>query len=477
MAKQKKKIDLKKSCMELINQNEELNSLFDKVAVNYREESDDFSVSILPNYSEANKERYAQQKSYTNYLLSLLEEIHRYSYLALCETFMYQERLDYKDDNNFFSSRYFLSNASFHIIGAWERTIRLSGLLYGYDFNQSLKYSHIYNALKKNREFKCNEVFLVIQELKSSTHFPDIEELRISNDHKLSKHVEYESDDDLRRMALSCYENAKGLYQIIYYYINRFLNERIIRVTEIDLTLFKWNLTLDVVKIKPIISKELTSELLPARLDRCSDYLSNHIYTFEALRYITNHFLTTLNNNSKYMLLHSDLVFRLHEATRSLKFAYNLIVKAKKEHKELGEESVCFVNMDYAYFVESAISRVYSAYDKIAMLLHYYTGGGSKENSFEQFMRNHNDELENEELLRLANSIYNRDEYKELYQLRQNNFHHMVKENFINRSDSEWSHVYNLILVSKNIQILKPLVSKLMELYVDDPACLRNSGN
>jgi hypothetical protein len=326
---------------------------------------------------------------------------------------------------------------------------------------------------KKKESFTNTEVFLLIQELKNNNHFPDIEKLRKSNDHQLSEHVKYERDDDLHKLAMSCYENAKALYQIIQFYIERFQNECFIRINGIDLIQFRWDLTIDSSKIETTISKELKRNLLQDRLNRCDEYITIHISTFQALKPVTSLFLTKLDKNSTNILHHSDFVFRLHEATRSLKFAYNLMMDAKEKEREFYEETVFFVDMNYAYFIESAISRIYSVYDKIAILLHIYTGEGSKTSTFEQFMRNIKVEIKNDELLTFASSVFNREEYKELHQLRQNNFHHIVKENFINRVDSEWSHLYNMVLVSKNIEILKPMINKLMELFVDDPIGLR----
>ncbi|WP_076193951.1 hypothetical protein [Paenibacillus sp. FSL H8-0175] len=127
---------------------------------------------------------------------------------------------------------------------------------------------------------------------------------------------------------------------------------------------------------------------------------------------------------------------------------------------ELYEQEIAFPNMDYSYFVESALTPIYSVYDKIAILLVYHSGTGKANNTFEQFMRNNTEVKKNSEFFELAHKFYERKEYTKLNKLRQDNFYHLVKENFIHHVDSEWSNVYNMILVSKNIEYLKSLVKK-----------------
>ncbi|MEK8130896.1 hypothetical protein WMW72_23605 [Paenibacillus filicis] len=137
--------ELKQRCMDVMNQNEWINPLFDKAASICIETRDEFLEQENTCYTDEAMERARFQHSYHGFLFSLLEDIHRYTYLAACEISLYEERLSQKDDRSFFSSRYFLANASHHIIGVWERTLRLSGLVYGYDFNnRSWKYSQIY---------------------------------------------------------------------------------------------------------------------------------------------------------------------------------------------------------------------------------------------------------------------------------------------------------------------------------------------
>ncbi len=140
-----------------------------------------------------------------------------------------------------------------------------------------------------------------------------------------------------------------------------------------------------------------------------------------------------------------------------------------KNNSELNEEFVCFHNMNYSYFIESAIYRIYAVYDKLANLLCIYTNTQEEQNTFERFMRHIANVPKNSDLIEIARSIFNTEEYKELAKLRQDNYHYMTKENFINIRDSEWSNVYNLISASKNIELLKNIISKIMKLFSENP--------
>lgn len=185
------------------------------------------------------------------------------------------------------------------------------------------------------------------------------------------------------------------------------------------------------------------------------------------MRPIINKFLIELNDQSKFILLHTDLVFRLHEANRSLNFAYSLIQRSINKNTELDEEFVCFHNMNYAYFIDSAIFRIYATFDKIANILNTYTEAGYKKVTFEQFMRNYKGFQNDTVLMKLATSLFLAAEYKELSQLRQHNFHYITKESFINIHDSEWSNMYNMILASKNIELLNEIVFEIMSLFIN----------
>lgn len=458
--------------MEIINQNESLNQMFDSTAALYKETEANFRLQTLTTYSEERKEIYESQKSYLSYLFSLLEDIHRYSYFSLCEVYLYEHQLAHKDDRTFFSSNYFLRNASFHIIGAWERTFRLSSLIYGFDFSGDNwdRSRTLYDFLKSTDSFNTSEIYHLIKELKSNGHLPEIEKLRIRNDHQLSMHVDYETDDELMKHARSSYENAKTLYKIVHLYILKFQNECFLQTRKVDLKKFSWKKKIDSPEhLERTVSSEFERNLLRARLERCSIYINEGIEIFINFRPIINPFLTLKNETSKYILQHSDIVWRLHEAIRSLQYSYNLIVSSYRKETELYEQEIYFRNMDYSYFIESAVTRIYSVYDKIAILLHLHTGGGKANNTFEQFMRNNTEVVKNSEFFDLASNIYERKEYKELNNLRQDNLHHMVKENFIHKVDSEWSNLYNMILASKNIEILKPLFKKVIDLFIDDP--------
>lgn len=459
-----KRKQLKQRCMDVMNQNEWINPLFDKSASIYIEARDEFLEQENTFYTTEAMERATFQHSYHEFLFSLLEDIHRYTYLATCEIYLYEERLTQKNDSNFFSSRYFLSNASHHIIGVWERSLRLSGLIYGYDFNKgSWKYSQIYRALKKGEAFVNSKVFGLLKNLVENNHLSAIEALRLGNDHELSVHVKFEKDDDLQQLAESCFINVKALYEVIHYCIDRFQKECFVRVEPIDLARFRWSIPLNSVKFEELIPKELTGELY-SRLEDSFKSLSSLIRNITGLMPIAAPYLRQLDDKSKYILRHTDPIFRLHEATNSLRFAYNLMGGAKETDQELHEVTVCFKNMDYTYFIEAAITRIYSVYDKVAVLLHQHTGLGEI-STFEQFIRHYSDQSgNNPKLLSHALDIYETEEYKDLHQLRQDNFHHIVKENYIHHVDGEWSHANNMINASKNIEILFPLLTEMFDI-------------
>lgn len=452
---------LKQQCLDVMNQNEWLNPLFDKAAKTYIEARDEFlSRDNSLCYSPEAMERAKYQHCYHKFLFSLLEDIHRYTYLSSFEIFLYEERLSQKEDSSFFSSRYFLTNASHHIIGTWERTLRLCGLLYGYDFDRSSKYEHIYRALKKNQEFNKSKVFELLKYIVERNHLSDIEKLRKGNDHELSVHTKHKEDDDLKEYATSCFLTVKSLYEVIHFFIDRFQKECFIRIKPIDLSQFRWGIPLNIKKIEESLKKELGKKLF-YRLENSFISLSNLILDITALWPITAEYLTQKDEKSLYILHHTDPIFRLHEATNSLRYGYKLIVSANETGQDLRDVSVYFKDMDYSYFIESSIIRIYSVFDKLAVLLHHHTGLGEI-CTFEQFMRRYASQpINNSEWLTQALNIYETEVYKELNQLRQDNFHHIAKEGFIHLTDSENSHLYNMVIASKNIEMLIPMLSKM----------------
>ncbi|WP_058301061.1 hypothetical protein [Gorillibacterium timonense] len=297
--KNKPNKDLQKECLDIINQNEFINSKFDSSGLLFQQNREYVTKTISTAIPIELLNHYDRQLSYNGYLFSLLEEIHRFSYLALSGVFMFEERLKHKQDDTFFSSRYFLNNSFLHVMGAWERTFRLSAFIHGYDFSKnSGKSSAVYRALKKVETFQKSRVSSLIEDLKARGYFPTIEDFRESNDHRLSKHVEYSQDDDMKKVAWSCYENAATLYKVIMILLEQLSSQSFIYNDLINLNILNWDARLDLKKINETVPIELQKQLLDSRLEQNQNYITKAISTFEALRPKLNKYLTKLDEHA-----------------------------------------------------------------------------------------------------------------------------------------------------------------------------------
>jgi hypothetical protein len=114
----------------LINKNPKLNLLLDDWAEFYEENT--------KLYRNKSTEVFKKADIVQRYLFSQIEEIHKYAYNASFELILFVKYLE-TSDVFFFTPRFFFINATFKIMGAWDRLIKFLGIIYDIEFSKNPK--------------------------------------------------------------------------------------------------------------------------------------------------------------------------------------------------------------------------------------------------------------------------------------------------------------------------------------------------
>lgn len=65
-----------------------------------------------------------------------------------------------------------------------------------------------------------------------------------------------------------------------------------------------------------------------------------------------------------------DITSRIHESSRSIGYAIEMIKTANsKSYENLDDHWVYFVRLDYHYFIQSTLIRIYGNYDNLGMVI------------------------------------------------------------------------------------------------------------
>lgn len=454
-----------KEAMSLIKQNPIINSKFDKLASEYFSNQTLFLKKEYLLYSDRARTQYDEYHGFQTYLFSLLEEIHLFSYHIAFEVILYLQRIEEEADTTFFSARFFLNNAVFKCMGAWERLVRFYGYIYGIEFDANEKkntFVNIYRKLKKT-DFKSSRFFTVIDKVRNIGLFNAIETFRKDNDHNISPHIKVANDAQLIETNIILLKHAGYLYQLI----------------NMNLVLLEENCILPSftgIPVQQLViddsynyyekAKKLKSKISHTKIRSCNEKVVEFIPIIVYLSSRIGHDEQEILNSpiKRTCIYLSDIIFRLHEAGRSLSYAYGMFAEALELKYDNPEEYVIrFAGLNYRYFIYSALIRVYSVYDKLAhVFVDYFEVEQPKNFTFENVLAEVLDSKQQRLLpiIKKLKVLSKTNRYKEIYDSRQKYYHYLMPQNFLAVNKREVLDSEIMFCLVDNISLLIEIMNK-----------------
>ncbi|MDG0808528.1 Cthe_2314 family HEPN domain-containing protein [Cohnella rhizosphaerae] len=163
-----------------------------------------------------------------------------------------------------------------------------------------------------------------------------------------------------------------------------------------------------------------------------------------------------------------DVASRLHESARSLGYSAELFAEAVNfNYVDLDKHWVKFDGMNYRYFIHSALLRIYGVYDKLGMVIQDIFEVELGDVTFEaviEHLRVTDGEdryLNSLPPLKICNRILSTASYKKLYDSRQDFFHLLVMQDFMNPRYKEVLDTELMIAIIDNCKMIYELIDSL----------------
>ncbi|WP_195257672.1 hypothetical protein [Bacillus paralicheniformis] len=449
---------IKHTSLENIQKNINLNAMFDSVA---KSECD--TTFADSNYQISSL--YKGSIELRKYMFSLLEEINKFSYEASFECILYT-RYFKSEDKKFFSDRFFQRNAVSKVIGAWEKIIRFHSLYFGIIFDENKKRNSLANLSKKlnKTDYTKTKTYKEVHTLKSKSLFKQIDDTRKIYDHRLS----YEAGNSIfvttnivNIITLHC----SSLYECLVDCIDLFKKSMRI-TTEKFISDFQFKLpeaNENLYKKKSIrVQKKISMKDLEFFQNKSIDYLLEYECRLLESRSWNIKYSSPPIEILYYRLF--DVTVRLHEAARSLAQMIDMYNVGLKKYSYPDEYWIHFDGLNYRYFLLSSLLRVYSVYDKLAIVIQEFFEVKPKRKTFEgtiEYIRLHERFLTGLPPMKICNRILSNTAFKKIYRSRQNYFHLLTTQNFLPSAYKEISDFQVFHAIIENSKLIYELIDSI----------------
>lgn len=365
------------------------------------------------------------------YIINLIEDIHYFLLRACQDLALFDITLEVnktKENQPFYSARFFFYNAIEAIWYAFERIVVYLGLKYGFKFKNKLEANgtfKITDFLSKELDEKTTPIYkeLFIYNQKSAKF---ISSIRIDNTHNSSIHIQ-----EINKIASN--KNAKKMFEeknANYFdgvHLKPKVNKTISAVEQL------YSVFLEIVKDAKLNCNQFDNLQIPMK-DEYEKYTLyeiqiNETFNIKGIDFRKNAAFNMLiqlpKGDKKYNLelqLLWDIFFRLEETQKCIVDVYRLEENTFEGYwnHTIGMDISSFI--DKRMFIYASMSRIYSAYDKFSQ---YYASARGPENikyfkNLKSVTPNNNDEV-----LNTVKRILNSDEYLGLSKFRNRIAHNL----------------------------------------------------
>lgn len=431
-----------------VNEKQKVESFFETTS-KIDERLDDIVVDYL-NFSNLKE---TQKLTPFGYIINMIEDIHFYINLCCKDIVLFNYGVEYAS-RNFYSGRFFYNNAVEHLFQANERSYVLLGILYGFNFNTDLSTNKTYKIekfLKKDVNYKNSQFKSIFEKLKSNNFYKELRDIRDYNTHDLSYLTKVIKDDieksgnknlefwnrDGNEVDIDLYlPKIKG----IIFCLNEFYN-----LLDMVLQHLKGNKCIYNINGFPMINKYLNfNDNIAFNIYETKDFEELHKHNMELFQRLPDY---------KSQLI-VDIVFRMNEVIHCVADIYN--ISGENFYSFWRSNGIDLYGLiDIQYLLYSALLRLYSCYDKLAR---YISNIDSKCSEIEYF-ENFANIVENGRIINKIRKILDDDNYKLLFQLRNDIYHNLRAGCLYGEKGFEY---YNLVLfqiVFENVIIITDFIN------------------
>lgn len=451
--------EIQNKSLENIQKNTHLNALLDSVA------KDEFDYIFVNSNQLQKSTLHKGSIELRKYMFSLLEEIHKFSYEASYECILYTNYFK-EEDKSFFSDHFFQRNAVSKVIGAWEKIIRFHSLYFGITFDKNKKRNTLVNLQRKlnKTDYLKTITYKELYVLKSKSLFKDIDETRKTYDHKLS----YEAGSDIfatTNIVNTLSKHCSSLYKCLEDCIDlfkksmrvspeKFVIDFQFKLPEVDEKLYKKNMIKiqEKIKIKDLETYQEKSKVYllkySSRLLEVKSWKLKYSSPPIALLY--------------YRLF--DVSVRLHEAARSLAQMVDMHEFGLQHYSHPEEYWIHFDGLNYRYFLLSSLLRVYSVYDKLAIVIQELFEVNPKRKTFEgtiEYIRLNEKFYSGLPPMKICNRIQSNSAFKEIYKSRQNHFHLLTPQYVLPKTYKEVVDYKIFHAIIENSKLIYELIDSI----------------
>ena len=325
---------------------------------------------IVVNYMNKKRIKKINELNSFGYLINLIEDMHRYLNLCLKDLILFDIGIDLAS-LNFFSGRFFYTNAVEHLFYAYERSFVILGLLFDYPFDSILennKTFRIEKFVKKVEKYSSLGYKDIYIRLKGNSQlFKELDNVRKYNDHDLSFHSKIIVDDVKeksndwnidgdqadRMIFLPRIKNMIYSFEELYKFIEITINE----INKNDYKIINPPMLEMFMKEMPIINISDISYKNFEELDKIKDQWFMKIFSEASLG-------KRIVQIDEILL---DIVFRIAEIIHCFADIINMwsdnFYNTWDGHVRLDGL------IDDEYLIQSALFRMYACYDKFARYL------------------------------------------------------------------------------------------------------------
>lgn len=435
------------------NEKQKITDFLFKRTSQIEEKLDDLVVNYL---NENSLKAVPPEMTVFGYLINLLEDMHFFINLCCKDLALFNCGIIFAPIQ-FYSGRFFYNNAIEHIFQANERLYVILGILYNYTFDDDLSRNKSYkieNYIKSNTEYKKSDVKKILESLKSNQMYDTIKSMRQINTHDLS-YFSKTIEDQIRKDAVKALEfwDRDGDEVDSELYLPQIRN--LIFCLEkhydlLDLLIFKIRQETNIGELNsfPMIGKFMEKKLQ-------STLKQYNVQDIEKLEEYKLRLLYKLSNYGDVLI--GDIFFRLNEVVRCI-FDYCNIENQVFYQMWISKANLNLNDLiDKQYLLYSALSRIYSCYDKISRYLANHYPEYSDIKYFQDFEKI----SEKSSLLNKIKEVLNDKQYKLLNELRNDIYHNLRAGALHGDEGLKYYNNYLFIIVFENTKKIFDLIEYL----------------
>lgn len=413
---------------------------------------DDRLDDVVIDYMNINGLREMPDLNPFGYIINLIEDIHFYTNLCCKDVVLFNFGIEFAS-KHFYSGRFFYNNAVEHLFQANERIYVILGILYGYHFDSELatnKTFKIEKFLKKNDIYKNSQFKSTFERLKSNNFYNELKEIRDSNTHDVSyftkiikDDVEANGDNRTEFWNRDGNEVDKDIYLPKIKNIIFCLNEFYSLIDQILIHL-KSNTSIYNIPEFPMYNKYLN-------FDDSIVFDKYGPSDFEELNKFNIELFSVLPIRKDQRI--GDVFFRMGEVIHCIGDIYNISANLfYSAWRYQGLELTGLI--DEQYLLYSALLRVYSCYDKLTRYIAQIDSKYSSVDYFEKFSKVEGNGI----LLNRVREILNSENYKLLFQLRNDIYHNLRAGCLYGKPGLDYYNMVVFKVVFENTKLIYNLV-------------------